>query len=409
MIEYELEYLNWKERQLALRRKYADTPPGLDAEQAAQEQARQDEARALYEERKHWHLTGDTHFPPEPFAGRRAELAALGELLENGNGAVFICGMGGIGKTALVREWAREHAGEYSRILFLTCVHGIGQIFADDGQISISNLSYTESRYSSRKQYAREKYEKLAEIAASERILLILDNCSRISDPWLELLENLPCHKLITTRLSRNALSGQGRCVLEIGSLSGEEEWKEFYRLYTGEAPDGPEWEAAMAYRDSVLGHTLKMKLALCNPRQSWTGQQMARSILSNFRLKKTDRQALCELTFVSLSGIPEQVFLACTGSDRESLERLKNESLVQARIGAGGAELPVAASGYRRGGADHVETRSEPLRGVFAGIQLLYTLYVVPAERGRSVAGGRIVFPSETAAGADRMVLFDL
>lgn len=340
MMDYELEYLKWKERQLKLRQKYADTPPGLDAESGAREQEKLKEARALYEERRRWRLVGGGHIPPEPFVGRRRELAAIQELFENGTSAVFLCGMGGIGKTALARVWARKHAGEYDHILFLTCVHGIGQALADDGQLAISNMAYTEDRYSSRKQYIREKYEKLEKIVASERILMILDNHNSIDDPWLDILENLPCRKLITTRLSRETLSGQGRAAVEVGSLTDEEDWRGFYRLYTGEEPSGPLWEAAVAYRDLVLGHTLKMKLTLCNPRQTRLDQRTAKSILANFRLKKSERTVLCELTFISLAGIPEEVFLSCTCGDRESLDRLKSYSLVQERSGAGGETL---------------------------------------------------------------------
>lgn len=50
---------------------------------------------------------------------------------------------------------------------------------------------------------------------------------------------------------------------------------------------EGSSWEALRGYRKSVPGHTLKMKLALSNPAQTWSTEQLARSILSGFRLKK--------------------------------------------------------------------------------------------------------------------------
>lgn len=339
-MEYEKEFLNWKKRQLVLQRRYADTPPGLSGIQARKEEKRLNAAWEEYEERKRLKLTSVTHIAVEPFAGRREELSKIRSLFQAGAGVVFLSGMGGIGKSALSRAYGRQYGGEYTEILLWSYGKGLEQIFADDGQLGISNLFYTKSAWPSRRQYALEKYRKLKEIAAAEKLLIILDNYDRQNDPWFHMLAELPCDLLVTTRFSAGALAWKGYAVLTVQSLSGREEWREFYRIYAGEEPEGAKRERLEAYRESVLGHTLKMKLALCNPDDILTAEKSSTSILANFRLKKAEMQILCELSFVALPGIPQEVYLSCTKERKESLEVLKSYSLVQEQRDCAGQVL---------------------------------------------------------------------
>lgn len=330
MVDYELEYINWKARQLVLRKKYADTPPGLSGERAGAEETRQAAARREYEEQHSFRLTGGVTVSEEPFVGRREALKTIRRLFEAGARTVFLSGMGGIGKSALAQAYARACAGEYAHVLLWRYDKSLEQILADDGELGISNLSYDQNRYHSRRRYAAEKYEKLAQIAESERLLAILDNFNSLEDSWFKRLLEIPCDLLVATRLGGFFLEERGYTVLEVKALADEGEWQEFYRLYTGKEAKGEAWEDARSYRESVLGHTLKMKLALSNPRREWSTKGLARSILSNFRLKRTEIQILCELSFGTLTGILEEVYLSCTEEKREGLESLKKYSLIQ-------------------------------------------------------------------------------
>lgn len=337
MIEYELEYLKWKKRQLILQQKYADTPPGLTPEQVKEAAENLDAAWNNYEEHHRFRLMRSAEIPEEPFAGRREELDKIRRFFMNSAGTVFLSGMGGIGKSVLARAYGRLYAGEYDKILLWPYDKSLEQIFADDGQLGISNLAYTQNKYLSRRKYAREKYEKFAQIASQEKLLIILDNYNQMEDAWFALLEELPCDLLVTTRLHASVLEEKKYAVIPVGHFVREEEWIEFYRLYSGAEPDQDTWERIMSYRDSVEGHTLKMKLAFSNPEQQWQAKQFARSLLSGFRLKKTQIQILCELSYLTLQGIPEEVYLSCTEEKREELDFLKARCFVQERREASG------------------------------------------------------------------------
>lgn len=338
MMEYEREYLCWKKRQLALQMKYADTPPGLSAAQAKEEESRQQREWRAYEERGRLRLATGVRFPEEPFAGRREELLRIRRLFEErGAGAVFLSGMGGIGKSALARAYGRAYAEKYDQILMWSYDKGIGRIFADDGQLGFSDLVYTKDKYRSRRGYAREKYRKLTELVASERVLIILDNYNRMKDPWLDKLLAVPCDLLVTTRLSAAVLAGRGYAALAVEALASAQDWQEFYRIYADRDLGVRERETLEEYRKSVLGHTLKMKLALCNPKRQLSAEKTAKSILANFRLKRGEIQIMCELSFITLHGIPEEVYLSCTEEEKGSLEALKCYSLVQERTDSAG------------------------------------------------------------------------
>lgn len=94
MIEYELEYLKWKRRQLALRQNYADTPPGLSGEQADEEERLLNLAWKEYGEKRRFRLTTGVKISEEPFVGRKAELEKIRSLFAEGAGTVFLSGMG---------------------------------------------------------------------------------------------------------------------------------------------------------------------------------------------------------------------------------------------------------------------------------------------------------------------------
>ena len=117
MMDYEFEYLAWKGRQLALRQKYADTPPGLGPGQAALEESCQRAALEEYQNRRKWSLTTGVQIPEEPFVGRGKELVKIRKFFEDGVRVVFLSGMGGIGKSALARTYGRVYACHYDKIL----------------------------------------------------------------------------------------------------------------------------------------------------------------------------------------------------------------------------------------------------------------------------------------------------
>ena len=352
MIEYELEQLKWKKRQIGLQKKYTDTPPGITKRQAEEAEESLAKEWMEYEAHHRFRLEERLQITEEPFVGREKELEELRSLFGQGAGMVVLSGMGGIGKSALARAYGRIYREHYDKILWWDYENNLERIFADDGQLAISNLAYSQNKYLSRRKYARVKYEKLAKIAEAERLLIILDNYNEMEDVWFSSLLEIRCDLLITTRLRSSLLGAKGYAHLTVEPLSQEKDWKAFCRLYTGREPEEEEWKRIADYRDSVKGHTLKMKLALSDPDRKWTTEQFAKSLLSHFRLKKSQIQVLCELSYITLLGIPEEVYLSCTEEKQETVDSLKNWSLIQERKETSGQTFlslhPVIAEAVR-------------------------------------------------------------
>ena len=108
---------------------------------------------------------------------------------------------GGIGKTAIARAYVRRHQEEYDSVLFLSCDIGFSPLFCDDIRVAVSNLHYSKDKYGSKKQYFKEKMKALTEIGEESRFLLVLDDCNREADPYMEQIFALPCDILVTTRV----------------------------------------------------------------------------------------------------------------------------------------------------------------------------------------------------------------
>ena len=132
--------------------------------------------------------------------GREKELDALDRLL-NQYKNIYVYGMGGIGKTALVLAYAkRYYKTVYSGIIYLPVEKSILRTLANDEVLCMKNDTISEKR-KKLSDYAYGNYKlELLEANVKPDMLLILDNCEFAADPLFERICNLNCHVIITTR-----------------------------------------------------------------------------------------------------------------------------------------------------------------------------------------------------------------
>ena len=76
------------------------------------------------------------------FIGRKDDINAIDAVLENSN-TVLIYGMGGEGKTSLVKYYAHTNENAYNRILYLSCGDGIKKAIALD--VTVRNFQYDDN------------------------------------------------------------------------------------------------------------------------------------------------------------------------------------------------------------------------------------------------------------------------
>jgi len=114
---------------------------------------------------------------PTFFTGRHEELAAISELLSQPNQHVFsLYGLGGIGKSTLVREYLTNHRAEYDAVLYLYDNGTPNALLADDQAVHINTVE--KRKEESIEEYLPRKLKALRELCAEQRIIVILDNFS---------------------------------------------------------------------------------------------------------------------------------------------------------------------------------------------------------------------------------------
>lgn len=327
---YEQEYLEWQWEQLRLRRKYKNTPAGFKNKEAERMAVRQwrEAVDRFRKSSRHW-LTSSEIFSREPFAGREEELALLKSVLEEGKGPVILYGLGGMGKSALAREYIRRYGKPYAHILYLSFRTTIQNMIEDDFDVRISNVQFNREMYENKRKYFRLKCEVLREIVSKEKTLIVVDNCNVEYDRDMERLFSLPCQMVVTTRRAPSAWGDYAG--IQVGPLKTEEEWEEFVRCYTtGKISESRKREFD-DYRKKVDGHTLLLQHKLINPDEDFSGlEDFQKDLFRRIPLKSEEKKAITYLSIMPPQGISKKLFLTITDVKEETLERLKSCMLAQ-------------------------------------------------------------------------------
>lgn len=140
-------------------------------------------------------------WPKATFVGRERELESIQKHLQSRN-VLFVQGMGGIGKSELVKAYAKYYPDQYDTIVFLNYEKSILDCVIGH-QIQIENFADRNASLESEAEYFIRKMAALRKIT-SERTLLILDNYDVTEDPHIMELTNGKYHLLITTRVSQD-------------------------------------------------------------------------------------------------------------------------------------------------------------------------------------------------------------
>lgn len=147
-------------------------------------------------------LLGQQVSPRSEFFGRDRELMEIQERFANGSNAVFLCGMGGIGKSELAKAYAKKHGSEYHTTIFASYETDLLHLIASDQSVPVENLMQSSAggeQGETLQGYYERKMKTLRSIV-DEKTLFIIDNFDTEEDEHLEELLQLPCRFLFTSR-----------------------------------------------------------------------------------------------------------------------------------------------------------------------------------------------------------------
>lgn len=168
-------------------------------------------------------------------------------------GRVILSGVGGMGKTTLALAYAREHAKEYNKILFLHFYRSVMETMTDDSIFPIYGISRVNGE--SDEAYFSRKITALGKIV-DESVLLILDGFDEIDDRLTGLL-TLPCKIIVTSRID---FSLYGVNDLEVGAIDKDAALTMFRRI-SGVSCDMEDDRRVERLLEPIGYHTLTVEL----------------------------------------------------------------------------------------------------------------------------------------------------
>lgn len=144
-----------------------------------------------------YHLVSQLPQAREVFDGRDYLMEQIHQLFGEGKRALFLEGIGGIGKSELAKQYALRYQKEYENILFITYTAGIMKLVCDSGSIIIDNL---EQEKDEEEQDFFMRKLKVLQTITNEKTLIIVDNFDVDEDPDLDALLSGSYRLIFTTR-----------------------------------------------------------------------------------------------------------------------------------------------------------------------------------------------------------------
>lgn len=188
--------------------------------------------------------------------GREKECKQIENWCFGASRLLFVTGMGGIGKSTIVRKFASENREKFDNLIYMQCRNSIVETITDDVQFCISG--YEKNEKESTREYFLRKVKATKELTSDTKSLIILDNFSGIVDEdFLELL-NVNWKIVVVTR---SDMCGIGYDSLEIKELSNREEQYKLFEENMDCTLGKEEYRKVDRIIKLVAGHTLALVL----------------------------------------------------------------------------------------------------------------------------------------------------
>ena len=141
--------------------------------------------------------------PKKVFCGRDGLISDIAEHFERNGNVLFLYGIGGIGKTQIAKQYAKQYGDRYDTVIFATYGGSIKQLVLSDSPLCLepemARFVGPDGTPESDDSYFERKLEKIKKITDS-RTLIVIDNMDVTDDENINALANSPYHLLVTTR-----------------------------------------------------------------------------------------------------------------------------------------------------------------------------------------------------------------
>ena len=189
------------------------------------------------------------------FVGRDTEMEAISDHL-NRNPVLYVTGIGGIGKSTLVRKYLHHSKSEYDVIVYLEFDGDFKRTFCDDIQLQISTISRLNSE--SQDDYFDRKLSYFRNICVEKRVLFVLDNFSgKVTKDLSRVIDC--CFDMVI--VTRNQPPKNSFAFIEIDAITDTEELFRLVALNLERSLTKDERTVFAEIIERVQGHTLVIEL----------------------------------------------------------------------------------------------------------------------------------------------------
>lgn len=238
---------------------------------------------------------------PECFFGRNLELSQLDFILHNGANIVFVQGIGGIGKSELVKQYARLNREKYDTIVYSQYVSDLQTMIASDVEFPMENMrrdTLDVFNIEREEEYFARKFEALKNVI-TENTLLIVDNFNNPEDSFLQDFLVLGCKIIFTSRCDWSKKQYPVLCLEELKNLEDVEKIFEHYYL-----PKSGEEELIKEIIELVSRHTLFVEWIAKKLAEQNTKLEEVRNALQSSQEKKEEQVSNTGLFLDKLSEV---------------------------------------------------------------------------------------------------------
>lgn len=284
--------------------------------------------------------------PNVTFVGRIKELSEMREVLTNHH-HISISGMGGIGKTDLIREYISRNKNEYRSVLWGTYSGGLKKLFCDDNIVNISNFfrnpaDETDDSYFNRKiAFIKER--------GSIYDLLVIDNFNTLEDEDLNTVLSLPISIIFTTRTAQDS---NGIYDLKLQCMDSDDDLFALFSRHYPRLISEEDKKIILDIIHYVKGHTLSIiliaklmrdkrlhpdKMLEMLKEQNASGDnnkefiyQSLISLLNFSEISDSEKKVLANLVFIPYRGVAVEEFATmCNLSSYDDIDDLVSKNWV--------------------------------------------------------------------------------
>lgn len=254
---------------------------------------------------------------PVLMVGRQQELQALKDWYESDQRVLFVTGMGGIGKSTLIRAFLSQSRAQIDYLLYLCYRESIAQTLADDRSASISTVSQ-DPKESFCDYYAR-KLSAFRSIVSGTKTVLVVDNYhGPITQDFLDLL-GVGWRVIMITR--QENLAGDFPQL----AVSAIEEADELYTLFEhnlGRRLSEQETPFVDNIIFQVAGHTLVLDLISKQIASSYLTVEEASALVNEYGFSNmAPEQVILQKDQLTTSGTIRSIITALFNADKLSTQ----------------------------------------------------------------------------------------